>query len=357
MKVKSWLALLLALVMVFALCACGGGQQTPPPAQNGGQTGDQPQTQAPAPDDGQTYTLRLGTFPGDTMTFMEKFKEYVEQESNGRITVEVMNFLTLGSPADAVSMTKDGSLDMMTISGTNYVGYEPCAAVVAVPNVVSNVTEAYELEKALLDAGYFADWDGEVLAVMMTDMQYIATATKEIKSAADFNGMVGRCQNANGIAVLQEFGSTITTINTNEVYMSLETGVIDFSVSSPTNMVSSAYQEVVDYIVDYPLYCDANCIVMNKDSYAKLPEDLQKVLKSCGEKIEKDYQDWLVDAEAEAIQTMKDAGVTFTACPDDVAQVIESVAGPCMDQYLATLKEAGVDTDAFKAFVDEHLGK
>lgn len=339
---KSILALMMTLCMVFALVACSSSDK---PSATGGQPTD------------TVYTLRLGSFPGDTMTFMQQFAADVDAASNGRIKIEVMNFLTLGTPVDATAMTKDGSLDMVVMSGSNYVGFEPRSAVIAVPLMVSDVHEAYELEKALLDAGCFSEWDGEIISLMLTDMQYIATATKQITCAADFNGLIGRCQNANGIAVLQKLGSSITTINTNEVYMSLETGVIDFSVSSPTNMLSSAYQEVVDYVVDLPLYCDANCLVMNKNSLAKLPSDLQDILKQCGEKLNEDYQSWLADAEAAAIQTMKDAGVQFTSCPEDVLQIIQSATDSCLSSYLADLQKAGIDTDSFMKLVNEHLAQ
>lgn len=367
-KIGSILALILALAMVFALSACGGNNNQSNANQNSSQNNnsgapsgnDAPSSgnndPAPAGDDGKTYSLRLGSFPGDTMTFMEQFAADVAEASNGRLKIEVLNFLTLGSPIDAVVMAKDGSLDMIVMSGTDYVGYEPCSAVIAVPLTVSNVDDAYALESAMLEAGYFSDWEGEVLTVMLTDMQYIAMASKNITSAADFAGLVGRCQNANGVAVLQQLGSSITTINTNEVYMSLETGVIDFSVSSPTNMISSAYGEVVDYIIDQTLYCDANCLIMNSGSYASLPADLQQVLKDCGAKLSQDYQSWLAKAEADAIQALKDAGVEFIPCPADVYAVIEEAAGPCRDSYMATLAQAGVDTAAFQSFVDEHLG-
>lgn len=358
-KLTSLTAVLLALALVFALSACGGEPAaTPAPGQPSAAPSGEPQPDTPpAPaDDGETYTLRLGSFPGDTMTWMEQFAEEVSEASNGRLQLEVMNFLTLGSPIDAVNMTKDGSLDMIVSSGTNYVGYEPCSAVIAVPNVVDNVMDAFALESAMLEEGYFSDWDGEVISIMLTDMQYIAMAKKEVKSAADFSGLIGRCQNANGVAVLQKLGSSITTINTNEVYMSLETGVIDFSVSSPTNMLTSAYTEVVDYIIDRPLYCDVNCLIMNNDAFASLPADLQQVLKDCGAKLTEDYQAWLADAEASAIQQMKDAGVSFIPCPEDVDAVIAEAAAPCMDSYMETLGQAGVDTAAFQSFIEEHLG-
>ena len=305
----------------------------------------------------ENISLTLGSFPGDTMNFMNRYAEMVSEASDGAIQIEVINFLTMGTPADAVNLCKAGALDMIVMSGTDYVGYEPCSAAVAVPFAVGGIEEAYKVETALRDNGYFADWEGEVLSISLTDMQYIALADKKIDSLADFTGLIGRCQNANGIEVLSSLGASITTITTNEVYNALNTGVIDFSVSSPTNMVSSSYGEVVDYIIDQPLYCDANAVVMNQARFDSLSEDVKNILKDCGVDLEEEHVKWNVEAEAAAIETLKEAGVTFISCPEDVLTTMQETAITCKENYDANLQKVGVDTDAMNAIIDEALAK
>lgn len=342
--------ILIAAMIIMAIGACGSS--TSNDIADSSDDGTQ-ETEAVVENTGEIYELTLGSFPGDNLTQMEEFAADVLEASNGQLVIEVVNFLTLGSTSDAVQMAKDGSLDFILISGTEYVGYEPCSAVVAVPGVVDNISDAVALEKALYEAGYFSDWDGEIISILTTDMQYIALVDDYIESADDFKGLVGRCQNANGITLLENLGSSITTISTSEVYMSLETGIIDFSVSSPTNMTDSAYAEVVDYIIDYTLYCDCNCLVMNNDSYAALPDDLKEILKECGESLTDSYTEWNIEAEAEGIQDLKDGGVEFIECPEDVITIFEESSDACMESFLDTLASAGVDTDTFSAFVDE----
>lgn len=305
----------------------------------------------------ENVSLTLGSFPGDTMDFMNRYAEMVNEASGGAIQIEVINFLTMGTPADAVNLCKAGALDMIVMSGTDYVGYEPCSAAVAVPFAVNGIEEAYKVESALRDNGYFADWEGEVLSISLTDMQYIALANKEVTSMADFAGLIGRCQNANGIEVLSALGASITTITTNEVYNALNTGVIDFSVSSPTNMVSSSYGEVVDYIIDQPLYCDANAVVMNQAKYDSLSEGAKTILKDCGVALEQEHVKWSVEAEAAAIETLKEAGVTFISCPEDVLATMQETAITCKANYDANLQKVGVDTDAMNTIIDAALAE
>ncbi|MBR3400942.1 MAG: TRAP transporter substrate-binding protein [Parasporobacterium sp.] len=331
---KKILVLILAAVMVFSMASAAFAEEAP---------------------EVEAVSLKLGTFPGDTMDFMNQYAEMVNEASGGKITIEVLNFLTMGSPVDAVNMCKSGALDILIMSGNDYVGYAPCSAAIAVPFAVKDVEEAFKVEQALLANDFFQDWEGEVLAILLTDMQYIAMAKKEITSKDDFSGLIGRCQNANGIAVLSSLGASITTITTNEVYNALNTGVIDFSVSSPTNMISSSYGEVVDYIVDQPLYCDANCLIMNQAKYDSLSDAAKQILKDCGTKLEEDYNVWNVNGEKEAIETLKEQGVNFIPCPEDVLAAMEEAAVTCKADYDANLQKAGVDTDLMNKVIEEAL--
>ena len=80
---KKLLALILALTMVFALAACGSE-----PAAN---------SDAPSGDDvpsGEAVELTLtcnGTDQGNDTRSAKRFKELIEEETNGRITINIIN--------------------------------------------------------------------------------------------------------------------------------------------------------------------------------------------------------------------------------------------------------------------------
>ena len=92
--VRTFLFIILSLAMTLSICACKEPNSEKQASSGGIVTSE---------DTGKVYELRLGSFPGDTMTFMEGFAKSVGEASNNRIKLEVVNFLTLGSPADAVN--------------------------------------------------------------------------------------------------------------------------------------------------------------------------------------------------------------------------------------------------------------
>ena len=80
---KKILALVLALVMVFALAACGDSGNNPSTTDNGGSTAE-----------GETVELTLtcnGTEQGNDTRAARRFKELIEEETNGRITINIYN--------------------------------------------------------------------------------------------------------------------------------------------------------------------------------------------------------------------------------------------------------------------------
>ena len=348
--------MLLAFVLIFTGCNGGTTEASPSDAALPDDAAAPTTADTPA-DNGTIYNLRFGSFPGDMMEFIQNLATSAGEASNGRLNIEVFNFLTLGSPQDAVAMTKDGSLDAVLMSGSNYVGYEPSTAIAAIPFFCNTPSDALAVANALNDADLCTEWDGHILAFMPTGMQYMAFGNLRLSSLKDFKGIVSRCQNANGIYMIQSFGGTVATVNTNEVYMSLETGIINMSVSSPDNMVSSAYPEVCDYLLDLPLYCDVNAFIMNNTSWAQLPADLQQVLTDCAKEMEQSHIDWLEESAVEHLATLESGGMELIDCPLDVLEAMHETTGPCMEAFMADLEEMGRDSKAVYDVASSTLGK
>ena len=129
---KKFVALLLALTMVFALAACGANStpatqpdtKTETPAENTGDT---------APATTPEYTIKFATGstadlenPQNVGTY--KFKELVEERSNGRIAVECYINSTLGDVTTIVEQVQMGAIEMCDVeNGTMANFVQECA--------------------------------------------------------------------------------------------------------------------------------------------------------------------------------------------------------------------------------------
>ena len=110
---KKALALVLALVMVFALCACGG---------NDGGNGDGGNDVA----DGKTYTIKIACENSDNYPAtrgLYAMKEYVETHTNGAVKVEVCASGQLGGEEDTLEQVAQGNLEMAVASFAPVVSY------------------------------------------------------------------------------------------------------------------------------------------------------------------------------------------------------------------------------------------
>lgn len=95
---KRIIALLLALVMVFALCACGNGGNGGNSA-GGEDVGDETYTIRIACENSDSYPATLGLYQ------MEK---YVESHTNGKVQVEVCASGQLGGEEETLEQARSG---------------------------------------------------------------------------------------------------------------------------------------------------------------------------------------------------------------------------------------------------------
>ena len=140
MKKKLFTTLLSAALTAVLLTGCGSKQEDTPKIDD--QKAEEQlsenteQKEAPAKE-GETYVIKLGMTQGDVpreesveVTWTERFKEEVEANSNGRITVEIYPSGQLGSVEENLSGLLNGlpeDLKQVVIDAANKVTPEASA--------------------------------------------------------------------------------------------------------------------------------------------------------------------------------------------------------------------------------------
>jgi len=181
-----------------------------------------------------------------------------------------------------------------------------------------------------------------------------ATMSREpIKSLADFEGMKMR---SFGIAaeIWRRNGASITRLPGEELYTGISTGVIDgLNWGSPYGMVATKLHEVAKYYTGPSLIqFDMEDMFINMDAWDDLPPDLQQAMALATRVFALERAATSTTASAQAIQTMKDAGVTIARLPEEDVQTIREQTPELLeelatdDEYTQRALEIILDTKA-----------
>lgn len=159
---KRIIALLLALVMVFALCACG----------NGGNGGNSAGTEDVGD---ETYTIRIACENSDSYPAtlgLYQMEKYVESHTNGKVQVEVCASGQLGGEEETLEQVAQGNLEMAVASFAPVVSYVPEFEVMDIPFVYNSYTEAW----MVLDSYVGTNLLDKMEAQGLKGMAYMETA-------------------------------------------------------------------------------------------------------------------------------------------------------------------------------------
>lgn len=291
---KRFLAALLSILMIFALCACG---QTEPPQETN--SGSDPQGEQQEQGDytvatsTDKYNLKFSSSAADGTawtTGCQKFAELVEQRTNGnvKITVYPSDQLSGGNQSKGLEQVMSGIDDMDAHSNVTYTVYDESYGVISLPFLYSKVEDAdaiiaeggpgYEIYRKMLEKDNLV-----LLGIAENGMRQLTTNTPVYKPA-DLKGLKIRIPGINMyLSIFGALGANAQTMNFSELFTALQQKTVD-GQENPVDLIdTNKFYEVQDYITMWNYSYDVIFFVVNKDLYDSMPADYQKILKECGQ--------------------------------------------------------------------------
>ena len=119
---------------------------------------------------------------------------------------------------------------------------------------------------------------------------------------------------------LRAIGRAVAVIPATEIYVALERGVIDGASLTFLSSRDAMLYEVAKYVIDHPYNRAGAAIIVNLDSWNKLPPNLQTMMTDIAKQAIAEY---IIDndkEEAKARQTFLDNGVKFIKFSDADAE-------------------------------------
>ncbi len=290
------------------------------------------------------HNWRFSNLYGRGTAFGEVYEDLaknIETLSQGRINVQVLYSGEGVGTAGLLSAVKSGLITMGAPFQSMHAGELPAGVVeIGLPGGTDDPAKLNALFHeqgwdSVLQQAYGAQ--GMVwLEPYIQPPVYIITK-QPINSVADFQGLKIRAPGAYG-KFLRNLGASPVSLAWSEIYTSLATGVIDGSIGS--NMIDHRdgnHVEVAKYMYRLPLAgAQVLPIVVNRNAWKKLPEDLQAVVHKATVMHAQDQLTKSQKWESEAVAEMEAKGLQWSPEVSEADRKAWAEAGAGLwDEYAA----------------------
>jgi len=230
----------------------------------------------------QTYTIKIGIghAPGHSFVVAsEKFKEWAEKRSNGRIKVEIYPSSQLGGEREMQEMVALGTLEMV-VTGVIVI-YEPLFALLEAPFLYRDRDHIKKMHQSAVVAELAESLTKKnlrLVAFYENGFRNITNSKRPINSPADVKGLKIRTpENMAQIETFKALGGVVTPMPFSELYSALQQGVVDGQENPLQNIWDAKMYEVQKHLaLTGHIYNSAYAIVNNK-FWTSLPPDLRKI--------------------------------------------------------------------------------
>ena len=263
----------------------------------------------------------LDTIVGQTDS---AFKEKVEELSGGKIKIDLQASGVLGSENDVLdSMLGGGSdIDISRISAFALTSYgAKKSTLLSIPYTFENRDHFWkfvdsDLSQQFLDESYEQGIGVKGLFYGEEGFRHFFTV-KEVKGLEDLKGMKLRVSNdpvMNGM--VEGLGASPTVVSFNELYSSLQTGVVDGAEQPIANYKSNAFPEVAPNLILDGHTLGAIEIVIQSGTWDKLTDDQKTILTDAGKYAGQVNRELSQAKEDEVLEELKGEGVNVVDVTD-----------------------------------------
>ncbi len=270
--------------------------------------------------DSESKTLKLAHTGSETHQYhsaSEKFKELVEEKTNGDITIEIHPNATLGSEGEAIEQLMDGSIEMTTLApDSNYSNTVPEMNVFGIPYLFEDRDHAYsvldgEIGDELLAMGEEHNIKG--LGWWEIGFRHITNNTREIVEPSDMEGLQIRVQPSPvWEAHMKAVNANPTPVDFNELYSALDQGVVNGQENPLPTIESMRLFEVQKYVSLTSHTYNPAITLMNLDTWNSLSEEHQNVIQEAIEETTDYHREFLAGKEEEILELLEENGVKIT---------------------------------------------
>ena len=353
---KKLFCLLLSVVMVLSLVACGNKSEDNTPADGGNTVNPADYGITTEVTSTDKVTIRLAydvaeAHPSHKAT-VEKFKDVLEGVTGGNITVELYPNSQLGSLAENLESMRIGDLEMAYLNDSVICAIVPEYSLVGLPYLWTSLDAAHEA----LDGDF-----GQYLSQKLADevgilnlgwgdvgFRNITNSKKTIATPDDLKGLKIRTMtNPLHVEYFEALGAIPTPMSFSELFTALQQKTVDGQENPTALIFNNALYEAQSYMTVSEHVFTAINMNIAADFYNSLPADYQALIAEAAANTMA-YQRELITAENESrLSEIEAAGVEVTVLSTEQKAPFQKIAEEsCYKTAAATYGQELIDMAA-----------
>ncbi|HXN15568.1 MAG TPA: TRAP transporter substrate-binding protein [Usitatibacter sp.] len=253
----------------------------------------------------------------------EKFKQLVEERLKGRVKVEVYANSTLYKDKEEVEALQLGAVQMLAPSLAKF---GPLGArefeVFDLPYLFEDYKDLHKVTRGPVGASLLKKLEPKgIIGLAYWDNGFkVMSANKPLRKPEDFRGLKMRIQSSKVLdSQMRALGAVPQVMAFSEVYQALQTGVVDGTENTPSNLYTQKMHEVQKYLTISNHGYLGYAVIANKKFWDGLPPDIRKALEGAMADATKYADDIAQKENDDALEAVKKSGRSqfITLTPDE----------------------------------------
>jgi TRAP-type transport system periplasmic protein len=278
---------------------------------------------------------------------LKKFKELVEEKSDGKMKVQTFFAATLG---DDQKMTEalQGGLQEVTIPSTSpLVGMIKEYGIFDFPFLFNTPEEA----DAILDGSVgqklldkLPEHNLVGLGYWENGFRHLTNSKHAVETVDDFKGLkVRTMQNEVHLDAFKKLGANPTPMAFSEVFTGLESKTVDGQENPLATIKSNKFNEVQDYLSLTRHVYTPFVFLVSKKFWDGLSKEEQKIMQEAAVEAGKYQRELSRKEDAKAVEDLKAAGMKVNEVSEEEKEKMKEIVKPVTDKYSQKFGQELVD--------------
>ncbi|MGE6204697.1 TRAP transporter substrate-binding protein [Guptibacillus hwajinpoensis] len=335
------LAMVLSTILLIAmLAACGNSGEKA--SSNGGDES--------ASNGGESKVIKAGIGLNDQHPQYKgllKFKEIVEEKTDGAITVETYHSGQLGDDRSMTEALQLGTQEVTVPSTAPLANFVPEFSVFDIPFLFPNE----EVADTVLDGEVGQELLQKLESQNLVGLSYwengfrdLTNSERAVATMEDFDGLkIRTMENDLHLDAFKALGANPTPMAFTELFTALQQGTVDGQENPYATIYLQKFYEVQNHVSNTHHIYSPFVFLMSKSFYDGLTEDQQKIMKEAAVEAGKYERKLNREANDKYLQSLQDEGMEYTEITPEAREEMVKAVAPVIDEYKGQIGEETVD--------------